>query len=77
MEINKVKIKGFSFNPYTVAYPTYERFAGIVPFHFYNFNTVKKYVEGKIENISNIYDIQKNQSSIFAFFNNIEVNSQN
>jgi hypothetical protein len=41
LQHNHVDVAGFSFNSYWIAHPTLERACGLLPFHFYTFESVK------------------------------------
>jgi len=38
---NKAPVRGFTFNHFWIAHPALERAAGLLPFHYYGFNTPK------------------------------------
>ena len=37
---NSIPVNGFTLNSYWTAHPYYERYTGLLPFHFYNFSTI-------------------------------------
>jgi hypothetical protein len=79
LNYNKKPIRGFTLNGYWIAHPSYERAAGLIPFHFYRFEAddfkiISDYIKNRIINIKDrhLLDFTKISPSTFpVFVNNI------
>ena len=67
LELNDIRINGFTLNSYFVSHPYYERMAGLIPFHFYNFQTMQPFIVKYIK--KHIMDLSFQQNFLLAFVN--------
>ena len=51
---NLIPVRGFTFNSYWIAHPYYERYAGLLPIHFYKFKMLKETAAHYIQKYKNI-----------------------
>lgn len=64
---NLIPVRGFTFNSYWIAHPYYERYAGLLPIHFYKFKMLEETAAHYIQKYKNI-EILPN--TVCAFTNN-------
>ena len=65
---NKVSIRGITLNSYWTAHPYYERYAGLIPIHFYKFSYLQKIA---VSYIRKFCLKERSPETLCAFINNI------
>lgn len=65
LQSNSIPVRGVTLNAYWKAHPYYERFAGLVPIHYYKFSMLKEVARAYIEKYAAI-DAQTEQMCAFT-----------
>ena len=68
LTVNSVEIRGVTLNAYWVTHPGYERFASLIPIHFYRFSGLQGVVEEYLEKYGST---DKEEGRMCAFLNDV------
>ncbi len=68
LKVNSVKIRGVTLNAYWIAHPGYERFAGLIPIHFYRFSELQDLFEEFLEKYG---PTENEEGRLCAFLNDV------
>ncbi len=68
LKVNSVGIRGVTLNAYWIAHPYYERYAGLIPIHFYKFSMLRDVAEKFLDK----YGASNNENGrMCAFLNDV------